>query len=623
MKNKILKLLSLTGILSIMLVSTIFAYIPRVQVQWNAPDFWGNYTVNNVNDVKGKIVYDTGYSNHYAFDSSGKWVKTKGLFKGSNGYAVINNKGEAFSQGWAQTWDDYGNYYVYIKDWELVKDKFIDISENPSTDFPNGKKCYYVDSTGKMLTNTQITKNGVPYKIDGNGYVTPGNKTGLFGESAWVGNILKNKNGETISDRWANKDGSKIEMYFSEKDGLTYRSDANGRMIIGRVFSVGDDDYIANNTGKCAKYEPEEDYKVDSSLKDLDVKIVNWIKKGGKHKANDEWVNLGGGDYALWHDGKWSTRRWEGKVGSDGKSQKWYRVGANGLMFRNMKAYGTDENFTEITTDKNRAYKDPGTKKYFECAFANDGQWEMTLSSDFKKYLSTNKKNMDEMTVSEMGQYYSAFLNKAEKASLKSILDLQEKAEKANSSKEVEQLDEQVNNEFSLPIEIYTKDQFYKGKYSKGQVGEKEYLTNGYYIYNKGSNKYTLYKANDTIGKTSKVIKSNVSLAKIADYIDDNDIEKSAEIKEKTDSSSSKSSSKKDKKLKVTIKSGYKTKDKIVNEIDYEGSYTLPTFEEMNWEEKPKYSFSHWAIGSKKYNPGDVVDNIKANKTITAKWKKN
>ena len=622
--KKFLKLLSLIIVANLLFISNIFAAnIPKKYLKWDK-DFWGNYVIKD--NIKNQIVYDTQYSSYYAFDNSGNWVKTQGLFKGSNGYAVINNKGEAFSQGWAQTWDDYGNYYVYIKDWELVKDKFIDVSENPSTDFPNGKKCYYVDSTGKMLTSTSIKKSNITYQIDKDGMVTAGQKTGWNGTSAWVGEVLKDKDGKILPNKWANIDGSVTKDYYDYPNNIMYRSDNNGRMIKDEVFKIGQNYFKAESYGICHEYKKDDKESLATSdLNELHNKIKSWVNKGGKHKSNDEWVNLGGGDYALWHDGKWCTRRWEGTVGSDGKSQKWYWVGANGLMFRNMKAYGTDENFTEITTDKNRAYKDPGTKKYFECTFANDGQWEMTLSSDFKKYLSTNKKNKDEMTVSEMGQYYSAFLNKAEKASLKSILDLQEKAEKANSSKEVEKLDEQVNNEFSLPIEIYTKDQFYKGKYSKGQVGEKEYLTNGYYIYNKGGNKYTLYKANDTIGKTSKVIKSNVSLAKIADYIDDNDIEKSAEIKVREGSSSSKdkSSSKKDKKLKVTIKSGYKTKDKIVNEIDYEGSYTLPTFEEMNWEEKPKYTFSHWAIGSKKYNPGDVVDNIKANKTITAKWKKN
>ena len=621
--KKLFKFFSITGILSVLLVANVFAVPSGIEAKvynWSK-NLFGQWSVAG---VKNKIIYDTDYDGYYYINQNGymqtNLIHQKGFYQASNGCIIVDKNGKGSITGWGLD----GEFWKFIKDCKLQKNVFIDSSDKvyAISSYPSGKTCYYVNEQGIIETNSVKPKKigNNYYSFDANGICTQTQGGMIFKKSGWVNDILYDSNQNIAKNVWTNLDGSDIGSY--TKGIRYYRTDENGKMIKDHIFKVGSNYYKAESYGACfpstkEEYEkfinqnnknkqqetPKQDDKSSNEKKEqnlestgLHTKIKNYINKNGTPEGST-WVNLGGGDWGIVINGQWKTQWWD----NVNNSNNWYYTGQDGLMLRSVTAYAKDKGFNKLTSKESEAYKVNGIA--LKCYFDNNGIWKMKLDDKNGTYSPEDEKEMNNLPPSEV----ASFLSKQEKKDIKN------------------KKDEDVENEIAIPIEIYTKDQFYKGKFSTGQISENEYLTNGYYIYNKGNGKYTLYKANDTIGKTSKAIKSNTTLAKITDYLDDNDIEKSAEIKAKEGSSSSKdkSSSKTSKKITVTIKSGYKTKDKQSVEIDYEGSYTLPTFEKMNWEEKPKYTFSHWAIGSKKYNPGDTIDNIKSKKTITAKWKKN
>ena len=582
-------------------------------------DSKGDFIQNDYNSSWPYYVDSNGYTyketNSIAIrDSKGNNIQYK--VKSDGACIPLSGEDKETSQNKMQ-WKPLGggDYAFYYQGKPYVPTKnnkrcWIDKDGNINSIYSKDKYCYYViTSDGKMLRNcTQIIEN-ITYTFgdDGKGVINKSGKKekdgflGLFGnyKQKWIQEgsnwFLMDIDGSYIKNMWANSIGDKASSKFSSTN--CYRADSSGKLIQYVEFEVDGEKYKADGNGKATKITSKENKKDNTSneKKDQDSKSsdLNTRPDGSLPKnPNEGWVDLGNGDWALYLAGSYIKGQWF----SENATNNWYYLNSKGIMLRNCYVYPADSLGSKLTLDSTKAVTTASGEpiKYY---FNNNGAWSLS-----------NIINVDGTDLSQLPPAQAlSFLTKQEKKDIKN------------------KKDEDVENEIAIPIEIYTKDQFYKGKFSTGQISENEYLTNGYYIYNKGNGKYTLYKANDTIGKTSKAIKSNTTLAKITDYLDDNDIEKSAEIKAKEGSSSSKdkSSSKISKKITVTIKSGYKTKDKIVNEIDYEGSYTLPTFEEMNWEEKPKYTFSHWAIGSKKYNPGDTIDNIKSKKTITAKWKKN
>ena len=193
-------------------------------------------------------------------------------------------------------------------------------------------KWYYVDSTGRTVTNQWI--GSYFFEADG-----------TMATSKWIGNYYVDANGRYTPEQWVltngkywyrHQDGSYTKNDFEVIGGQTYYFDSNGYMVNGWK-QVGNDWYYFNKAGHMVKNQWIGNYYFEADGKMATSKwIGNYYVDSNGLYTPDQWVLTNGKYWYRHQDGSYTKNDFEVFQGPT------YYFDGNGYMVNSWKQVGSD-----------------------------------------------------------------------------------------------------------------------------------------------------------------------------------------------------------------------------------------------------------------------------------------
>ena len=193
-------------------------------------------------------------------------------------------------------------------------------------------KWYYVDSTGRTVTNQWI--GSYYFEADG-----------TMATNKWIGNYYVDSNGRYAPDQWVltngkywyrHQDGSYTKNDFEVIQGQTYYFDANGYMVNGWK-QVGKDWYYFNKAGHMVKNQWINNYYFEADGTMATNKWIGnyYVDSNGRYTP-DQWVLTNGKYWYRHQDGSYTKNNFEVIQGQT------YYFDSNGYMYNGWKQVGSD-----------------------------------------------------------------------------------------------------------------------------------------------------------------------------------------------------------------------------------------------------------------------------------------